>query len=58
MCWMATLAFNPLSSSLTRLELSALSRLCGPDTRLTQVEEETASNSHLDGLAGLNLTSL
>lgn len=39
-------------------ELSALSRLCGPDTRLTQVEEETASNSHLDGLAGLNLTSL
>lgn len=58
MCQMATLAFSPLSSSLARLELPALSMLCGPDTRLTQVEEETASNSHLDGLASLNLASL
>lgn len=55
---MTMLDFDPMNSSLARFGLSAPSRLCGPDIRLTQVEEETTGKSHLDGLTGLDLTSL
>lgn len=58
MYWMTVLVFNSLKRSLTHFEFSALPGLCGPDTRLTQVEEETTGKSHLDSLAGLDLASL